>query len=159
LVIPQTAIIAGRVTAEHKERYIVVTNQGESEAEITGNMRFKAESRADFPAVGDWVALTVYDSEFAVIHEILPRYSILKRQAVGKPSDIQIIAANIDYAFIILSADRDFNINRIERYLAICNSGKVKPVIVLSKTDLAGELRIKEIKESLQESGMSPLLP
>jgi ribosome biogenesis GTPase len=140
----------GRVTAEHKERYIVVTNQGEYEAEITGNMRFKAENRSDFPAVGDWVALTEYDSEFAVIHEILPRYSTLKRQAVGKPAEIQIIAVNIDYAFIVQSADRDFNINRLERYLAICNSGKVKPVIVLSKTDLAGELRITEIKESLK---------
>jgi ribosome biogenesis GTPase / thiamine phosphate phosphatase len=147
--IPDNFVI-GRVTAEHKERYIVVTNQGEAEAEITGNMRFKAEGRADFPAVGDWVTLTVYDSEFAVIHEILPRYSILKRQAVGKPAEVQLIAANIDYAFIVQSADRDFNINRLERYLAICNSGKVKPIIVLSKTDLAGELRINEIMETLK---------
>ena len=90
----------GRVIAEHKERYIVKTAEGEFEAEITGNMRFTAKSREDFPAVGDWVALTIYDSDFAIIHKILPRFSIIKRQAVGQFGEIQIIATNIDYAFI-----------------------------------------------------------
>ena len=126
----------GRVIAEHKERYIVRTTEGEFEAEITGNMRFTAKSREDFPAVGDWVALTTYDSDFAIIHKILPRFSIIKRQAVGQFGEIQIIAANIDYAFIVQAVDRDFNINRLERYLTICNSSKVSPIIVLSKIDL-----------------------
>ena len=74
----------GRVTAEHKERYIVKTENGEYEAEITGNLRFSANSRIDFPAVGDWVALTTYDAEFSVIHKILPRLSMITRQAVGQ---------------------------------------------------------------------------
>jgi ribosome biogenesis GTPase / thiamine phosphate phosphatase len=140
----------GRVIAEHKERYIVKTIKGEFEAEITGNMRFTAKNREDYPAVGDWVALITYDSDFVVIHKILPRFSIIKRQAVGQFGEIQVIAANVDYAFIVQAVDRDFNINRLERYLTICNSAKVRPVIVLSKIDLINELQIDEILESIK---------
>jgi ribosome biogenesis GTPase / thiamine phosphate phosphatase len=140
----------GRVIAEHKERYIIKTTIGEFEAEITGNMRFTAKSREDFPAVGDWIALTTYESDFAIIHKILPRFSIITRQAVGQFGEIQIIATNIDYAFLIQAVDRDFNINRLERYLTICNSSKVSPIVVLSKIDLLDEHRIYEILENIK---------
>ncbi len=140
----------GRVIAEHKERYIIRTPKGEFEAEITGNMRFTAKSREDFPAAGDWVALTTYESGFAVIHKILPRFSIIKRQAVGQFGEIQIIATNIDYALLVQAVDRDFNINRLERYLTICNSAGVRPIIVLSKTDLINEYRVSEILENIK---------
>jgi ribosome biogenesis GTPase len=108
-------------------------------------MRFTAKNREDFPAVGDWVALTTYEHDFAIIHKILPRFSTIKRQAVGQFGEIQVIATNIDYAFIVQAVDRDFSVNRLERYLTICNSSKVKPIIVLSKTDLLEELKISEI--------------
>jgi len=140
-----TGFEPGRVIAEHKERYIVRTLKGEYNAEITGNLRFTARSREDFPAVGDWVALTTYDPDLAIIHKILPRSSIIKRQAVGQFGEVQVIAANIDYAFLVQAVDRDFSINRLERYLTICNSSKVNPVIVLSKTDLIDEHRLSEI--------------
>lgn len=140
----------GRVIAEHKERYIIRTPKGEFEAEITGNMRFTAKSREDFPAAGDWVALTIYESGFAIIHKILPRFSIIKRQAVGQFGEIQIIATNIDYAFLVQAVDRDFNINRLERYLTICNSSRVSPIILLSKTDLINEYRVSEILENIK---------
>lgn len=140
----------GRITAEHKERYIVRTVAGEFEGEITGNMRFSAVSREDFPAVGDWVAIKIYDSDLAIIHKIFPRFSIIKRKAVGQAGESQIIAVNIDYAFLVQAIDRDFNINRLERYLTICYSSKVSPVIVLTKTDLADESRISEILSSLE---------
>ncbi len=141
---------AGRVVAEHKERYIVKTTKGEFEAEITGNMRFAAKSREDFPAVGDWVALTIYDSDFAIIYKILPRFSIIKRRAVAHYGEIQIIATNIDYAFLVQAVDRDFNINRLERYLTICYSSKVRPIIVLSKIDLIDEHRYNEMLEKIK---------
>lgn len=140
----------GRVIAEHKERYIIKTTQGEFEAEITGNMRFTAKSREDFPAVGDWVALTPYESDFAIIHKIFPRYSIIKRQAIGQFGEIQIIATNIDYAFLVQAVDRDFNINRLERYLTICNSAKVSPIIVLSKIDLINEQQVSDVIENIK---------
>ncbi len=140
----------GRVIAEHKERYTVKTNLGEFEAEITGNLRFTAKSREDFPAVGDWVALTTYESDFAIIHKILPRFSIIKRQAVGQFGEVQIIAANIDYAFLVQAVDRDFNINRLERYLTICNSSAVAPIILITKTDLIDQDQLSEILESIK---------
>ncbi len=141
----------GRVIAEHKERYIVKTERGELEAEITGNMRFSAECREDFPAVGDWVALTIYDSNFSLIHKMLPRSSMIARQAVGQFGEVQIIAANIDYAFLVQAVDRDFNINRTERYLTMCHSSNVSPIIVLTKTDLIDEQRIAEISDSIKQ--------
>jgi len=139
----------GRVISEQKERYIVKTEKGEFEAEITGNLRFSSKSRADFPAVGDWVAITIHDSDFSLIHSILPRSSVISRQAVGKYGEKQIIATNIDYALLVQAADRDFNINRLERYLTICNSSKVSPIIVLTKIDLIDEHKTIEILEKI----------
>lgn len=136
----------GRVTQEHRERYVVTDGENEYEAEITGNLRFSANSRTDFPAVGDWVALTIYDSAQAIIHGVLPRKSILERQAVGKFGGTQIISTNIDVAFIIQAINNNFNINRLERYLTICYSANIEPVLVLSKIDLLTE---KEIQDAL----------
>lgn len=150
----------GRIVAEHKERYVVQTLQGEFEAEITGNMRFTATKREDFPAVGDWVMLTPFDADFAIIHRVLPRFSIIKRKAVGQFGEVQIIATNIDFAFIVQAVDRDFNINRLERYLALCNTSKVEPIIVLSKTDLIDEPRLQEIVASIHARiDHVPILP
>ena len=140
----------GRVISEHKERYIVKTEKGEFEAEITGNLRFTSKSREDFPAVGDWVALTIHDSDFSIIHKVLPRYSVISRQAVGKFAEVQIIATNIDYALLVQAADRDFNVNRLERYLTICNSSRVSPIIVLTKIDLIDEYLISGIVENIK---------
>jgi len=141
----------GRVTAEHKERFIVKTENGEYDAEITGNMRFTAKSREDFPAVGDWVALLTYDSNLAIIHKILPRFSTIERQAVGHFGEVQIIAANVDYAFIVQAVDRDYNLNRLERYLTICNASNVNPIIVLSKIDLIEKTKVDEILNSIHQ--------
>ncbi len=132
----------GRVIAENKERYVVRTDKDDYKAEIIGILRYAASSRADFPAVGDWVAVSLYDDQKAIIHNILPRQSVLERQAVGKYGEKQVIAANIDYAFIIQAVDRDFNLNRLERYLVLCHTAGVSPLIVLSKTDLVNETEI-----------------
>jgi ribosome biogenesis GTPase / thiamine phosphate phosphatase len=95
--------------------------------------------------------LTTYDAEFSIIHKTLPRLSTITRQAVGHFGEVQIIATNIDYAFLMQAVDRDFNINRLERYLTICYSSKVKPIIVLTKTDLITEQQIAEITASIKQ--------
>jgi ribosome biogenesis GTPase / thiamine phosphate phosphatase len=133
---------AGRVTQEHRERYVVSTGDNEYEAEVTGNLRFSASSRADFPAVGDWVIMKIYDSDQALIFKILPRKSILERQAVGKFGEMQIISTNIDAAFIVQAINNNFSINRLERYLTICYSSNIEPVLVISKIDLSTEKEI-----------------
>ena len=140
----------GRVVQENRERYIVSTGDISFEAEITGNLRFTAGSRSDFPAVGDWVTMSVYDHDFAIIHNILPRKTVLERQAVGKYGEKQIISVNIDCALIMQSIDNNFNINRLERYLSICYSAGIDPVLVISKTDLSAEDEINESIRKLQ---------
>lgn len=141
----------GRVVAEHRERYIVKTEKGDYEAVITGNLRFSAKSRLDFPAVGDWVALTKGDTGFLLIHKIFQRQSIITRQSIGLYGEIQIIATNIDYAFLIQAVDRDFNINRFERYLTICHASNVIPIIVLTKIDLISDKQKTDIIESVKQ--------
>ncbi|WP_422359412.1 ribosome small subunit-dependent GTPase A [Reichenbachiella sp.] len=138
----------GRVVSEHRERYAVISDKGLFDAELLGNLRFTAESREDFPAVGDWVALSPYDEDKALIHGVYPRHSLLARQAVGKKSEKQIIAANIDVGLIVQAVNRDFNINRLERYLTICHAADIEPVVVLSKVDLLNE---KELQPMLAD--------
>ena len=143
--------VIGRVTKEHRERYVVSDGEHEYEAEITGNLRYTASSREDFPAVGDWVAMSVYDADQAVIHKILPRTTILARQAVGKTGEKQIISTNIDYAFIVQAISNNFNINRLERYLSICYSAGIVPILVLSKTDLVTEEETEAAVRALEK--------
>jgi ribosome biogenesis GTPase len=132
----------GRVVSEHKERYIVISSTGEYDSEILGHLRFTAKKRRDFPAVGDWVAFQEYDNNKGIIHSVLPRKSMIERQAVGKHGEKQIIATNIDVALIVQSVDRDFNINRIQRYLTISHSAGIKPIIILNKIDLISEVEL-----------------
>ena len=105
--------------------------------------------REDYPAVGDWVSITIPDNEHAVIHNILPRKTIIKRRH-GK-NETQIIASNVDVAFIVQAVDRDYNLNRFERYFSIVEDGGIKPAIILNKIDLISkeelELKTNEIKE------------
>lgn len=141
----------GRVISEHKDRYEVKTDDDEFDAEIIGNLRFTASNRNDLPAVGDWVSISEYDDNKALIHAVLPRKSILERKAVGKLGETQIIATNIDFGLIVQSVNRDYSINRLERYLTICFDSKIKPIIVLSKVDLVEKQKLKALLIQVNE--------
>lgn len=137
-----------RVIAEYKEAYRIQNAAGEYLARITGRQMFQAEGREDYPAVGDWVEIDALDEDRAVIRRILPRRTLLKKRGSGQ--QIQVIAANVDVAFVVESVDRDFNLNRLERYLVLAREGRIRPVFVLNKIDLitAAEagLKIEQIK-------------
>ena len=145
------SLVVGRIISEHKERYTVKTSENEYDAEIIGNLRFTAQKRSDFPAVGDWVAFSEFDENKVLIHAIFPRKTIIERQAVGKQGEKQIIATNIDFAFIVQSVEHDFNINRLERYLTICNASNVEPIIILNKIDLIDESELSKLIFRVQE--------
>ncbi len=136
-----------RVMVEYKGAYKVKNVSGEYQAKITGKQMFNALSREDYPAVGDWVAISEVDKERAVIHRVLPRRTIIKRKYGGR-NETQIIATNIDVVFVVESVGRDYNLNRFERYFAIANAGGIKPVIVLNKIDLLSkeELDLKSVQ-------------
>jgi ribosome biogenesis GTPase len=126
-----------RVVAVHKDNYTVRNEDTEIPAEITGKLLYGAASNLDLPAVGDWVDVQYFnDSRLAIIHSIRPRKTILKRKVAGKNIDYQVIASNIDTAFIVQSAEFDFNLRRLERYLIMVNDSHIEPVILLSKLDL-----------------------
>ena len=143
-----------RVAAEHKEMYSILLDGNVIHAEITGRLMFAAESRKDFPAVGDWVAVQQYENSNAIIHNILPRKTCIVRKASGKEFTEQIIAANIDIVFIIQSLDHNYNIRRLERFLVVAKESGAVPVVLLSKTDLITD---DELKSRINEvNAISP---
>jgi ribosome biogenesis GTPase len=101
-------------------------------------MLFSAESSQDLPCVGDWVLVQYCDEgAFAIIHDLFPRRTLLRRKAAGKNVDYQMIASNIDHGLIVHSCGDQLNLRSIERYLVLVNEGHIEPIILLSKSDLA----------------------
>lgn len=125
-----------RVTTETKGAYRVKNTDGEYLAKITGKIRHNAKSKVDYPAVGDWVVIEKSGEEQAVIRAVLPRKTVMKRKfgdkdRFGEKNDIQMIAANIDTAYVIQSVGRDYNLNRYERYFVIARDGGIEPAVIL----------------------------
>lgn len=126
-----------RISAVDRGSYRIVNEHGEVPAELTGKLLYQAESSMDMPCVGDWVTAYYYnDDTAAIIHKVFPRKTFLRRKSAGENVDYQMIAANIDTAFIVQSCHFDFNPNRLDRYLVMAADGRIKPIILLTKTDL-----------------------
>ncbi len=141
-----------RVAAVHKESYVISNGEADVGAELVGKMLFSASSSIDFPAVGDWVLANFYDENtFAIIHEVVPRKSLLKRKTPGKKVDFQLIAANIDVAFIVQSLNENFNLRRLERYLVMVNESNIQPIVLLSKSDLLADEEIADRVNAIQD--------
>ena len=149
----QTEQSIARVTAVDRGRFLACNQHGETSAELAGKFRFSVQSTIDLPCVGDWVCLH-YPAVGgpAIIHAVVPRRTFLRRKCAGKTVEFQMIAANIDVAFIVQSCQFDFNLRRLDRYLVMVSEGHIKPWIVLSKSDLItpDELlqRMAEIRRS-----------
>ncbi len=126
----------GRVGVENKTNFVLHTKEGELQGIIQGKFRHSAKSPSDFPKVGDWVVIEKLPNEDkAIIQRVLPRYSVIARKAAGDSTDAQIIAANVDYLFIIYGLDKEFNAPLIERYLSMAYEGGVEPILILNKVD------------------------
>jgi ribosome biogenesis GTPase len=138
-----------RVITVNKNSFVISNGKNDIYAELTGKYLFNSDSSLDFPTVGDWVYVQLFDDDsFAVIHEIFPRKSLLKRKTSGKKIEYQLIAANIDTAIIMQSLDSNYNLRRLERYLVMINESNITPVIFLSKSDLIG---IDEIEGKIND--------
>jgi len=138
-----------RVANEQKLLYVVYCEQGELRAEVSGKFRYHTLLKSGFPKVGDWIAATVSPEEGeATIHALLPRRNSFSRKVAGELTEEQVVAANIDTAFIVTGLDGDFSLRRIERYLALTWDMGVNPVVVLNKTDLCSQVekRIEEVE-------------
>lgn len=134
-----------RIIRENREKYIAYGEAGELLCEISGKYRFSTDSKANFPAVGDWVAGVVRPAEMkATIHAILPRKSVFSRKVAGQITDEQVVAANIDTIFIVIGLDLNYKLRRIERYLSMAWNSGAEPVIILNKSDLCPEAETKK---------------
>lgn len=133
--------IPARVSSEQKNFYQIYSENGESLAELSGKMFYAAESRSDLPVVGDWVVIAPQpEGSPAIIHALLPRRTSFSRKAAGNVTEEQVIAANVDTAFIVSGLDRDFNLRRIERYLTLVYNSGTNPAVVLNKADLCDDV-------------------
>ncbi len=139
-----------RVISVNKNSFVVSTGKTDIYAELTGKYLFNSDSSLDFPTVGDWVYAQLFDDDsLAIIHDIVPRKSLLKRKTPGKKIDYQLIAANIDTAIIMQALDSNFNLRRLERYLVMINESNITPLIFLSKSDLINQDELEKKKNDI----------
>jgi ribosome biogenesis GTPase len=134
------SLLPGRVVVEHRDAYRIETERGEQFGALAGRLRHRAGRRSDLPAVGDFVAVRLPPDHAsdgpAIIEAVLPRRTAFVRRAAGGGSEDQVIAANIDTVFVMTGVDHDFNLRRVERYLAAVWESGASPVVLLSKADL-----------------------
>jgi len=167
----KNGFLPARISREHTHIYFLYSEKGELTAEVAGRIRHTSDSKCEYPAVGDWVAVSPgVEKELATINAVLPRKSSFSRKVAGVNTQEQVIAANIDFVFIVNGLDNNFNPRRIERYLAHVHDSGAEPVIVLNKTDLCDDVdsRIAEVRKiahttpvvavcALDENGTLPL--
>lgn len=166
-------LFLGRVSTQYRENYKVITEDGEVRAKLLGKIMYSLNSSFEYPVVGDWVLVDRKneDNGEAIIHKVLDRKSYFSRKVAGTKTEEQVVAANIDYIFICMSLNKDFNISRLERYLTVSLNSKSETIIILTKEDLCEDVEeklayIRKINEdvkiittsTLEEKGYKKIL-
>lgn len=144
-----------RVIAVDRGQYIIRNAEREVPARLTGRTIYSSESPIDLPCVGDWVRVDYHDfGAYASILDVLPRTSFLRRKKPGSNIEFQMIAANIDVAFIVQSCHFDFNVRRLERYLVMTSEGHIEPIVLLTKTDLVSPEELEQLVSKIRHAGI-----
>jgi ribosome biogenesis GTPase len=151
-------LVLARVAISHRDRYRLLAQGGEFDAEPSGRLWYEAVGSAGLPVTGDWVAARPVAPAQAIVEAVLPRRTLLSRRAPGRREEQQPIAANIDLIFLVCGLDDDFNLRRIERYLTLAAESGVTPVIVLNKADLCSDLPAR-LAEAASVAGGAPIVP
>jgi ribosome biogenesis GTPase len=147
----QDGFSLARIIEVNKNSYVVSDGRHEMFTELSGKFMFNAESPADIPAVGDWVEIQALDNYTqAIVHSILPRRTLLKRKEPGKRIEFQLVASNIDFGFVMQSAEH-INFNLLDRYLVMLNQCRIQPIAVFSKIDLLSPQEVQAVKDSLSK--------
>jgi len=129
-----------RICAVDRGSYRIKDAMRDIPAELSGKFAYASNSPDELPCVGDWATVSYYNKNTAaLIHRVFPRKTFLRRKSPGETIAVQMIAANIDTAFLVQSCHFDFNPSRLERYLVMAAEGGVTPIIVLTKTDLISQ--------------------
>ena len=147
---------AARVSAVGRDSFLVRNEYGEVQAALSGRFAFSAEESGDLPVVGDWVLVQYHNSgTLAIIDDVLPRRSVLRRKMAGRKVDSQVMASNIDGAFVVQSCDSNFNLRRLERYLVMVRDGQVTPAVLLSKSDLVSQEALDRMVAGMERGGVA----
>lgn len=147
-------LIPARVIEVQKEQYKIVTEHGERNAKLKGSLFYNDKIHNVYPTVGDFVLVKYNPSGDDIIYHVLERKSKFSRLDSFNNVE-QIVAANFDYVFIMLSLNNDFNIKRTERYLTAAWQSGAMPVIIMTKRDLCNDYTAQ--KEKVEE--IAPFVP
>ena len=134
-----------RIIAKNRGRFDAIGVRGRVRCQLSGRLAFMIDDSGQTPSVGDWCRISaIYEDDLgrnsAFIDEILPRRTRIARKATGSPFAEQVLAANVDRCFIVVSLNCDLSLNRIDRYLLLARNGGVHPMVLLSKADLVSDL-------------------
>ena len=139
--------IRAKVVSQERDLYRVKSEKGEIFAEVSGKFRYETSTVSDYPAVGDYVLVNWPEDESrGVITALFPRKNCFMRKAAGKEHREQVVAANVDYVFLCMSLNNDYNLRRLERYLSIAWDSGSSPVVVLTKADLCDDVELKKME-------------
>lgn len=144
-------VVPGRIVGDFGSKFRVMAETGETWGELSGRLRHTLTASGEYPAIGDWVSLSMQDGgEHAVIHAVLPRHSVISRKVAGNTNEEQIVASNVDTLFLVCALNDDFNVRRMERYLIMAWNSGASPVILLTKADLCpdAERKISEMERA-----------
>lgn len=141
-------LIAARVTAVHRDRFEIMTEFGPTHAQMKRGLNFP-----EMPTVGDLIEIEHNPSGDSMAVGVLPRRTLFARMDSWRGSR-QLVAANVDFACITTSLNADFNIRRLERYLALSRESGAEPVFLLTKRDLVDELTAEAV--AAQVYGLAP---
>src|SRR5262245_8404439 len=147
-----------RVASAQRDHYRILIEDAELDAQASGALWYRTDGSAGMPVVGDWVAARVINTKEAIVEAVLPRRTLFSRRASGRREEEQPVAANIDLVFLICGLDGDFNLRRLERYLALTAASRATPVIVLNKSDLCDDLDAR-LAQTRAIAGAAPVVP
>ncbi|MCZ2080182.1 MAG: ribosome small subunit-dependent GTPase A [Bryobacteraceae bacterium] len=133
-------MVLARVAVAQRDVYHLYMENGSAQAEPSGRLYYHPPGHSHFPVTGDWVAARIVGPEQALVEAVLPRRTCLSRRAPGRREEEQPLAANVDLVFLVCGLDGDFNLRRLERYLALVTTSGASPVVVLNKADLCADL-------------------
>ncbi|MFD1485138.1 ribosome small subunit-dependent GTPase A [Lacticaseibacillus baoqingensis] len=137
-----SGLTLARVSATSHQQYTVITTAGSFAAVVAGRFANLALGPEDFPTVGDWVQVRLPQTptDVAVIERLNPRQTVFLRKAAGRAAQAQLVAANIDWLLVCMALDANYNVARLERYLAIAAASGAQAAVVLTKKDRASDL-------------------
>lgn len=145
-----TELIKGRIILSHYSKYIVETNDHKYSCDVSGRFKYTIYNKADYPVVGDYVCFRETNPFEGIIERIEERYSTVKRLAVTKVHDSQIVASNIDIVFICMALDGDFNIKKLNNFISMSYSNNYKSIILLTKSDIGTQVphKVEQVRNS-----------